>query len=49
MFGAAVPKVKVDTSKFAKIQSGWNKIKNDSKTVKKTIAPIVTEQDGINK
>jgi hypothetical protein len=49
MFAVAVPKVKVDTSKFGKIQGAWNNVKNNSKTVKKTIAPIVEQQDGVNK
>lgn len=49
MFAAAVPKVKVDSSKFGKIQGNWNNVKNNSKNVKKTIAPIVEQQDGINK
>ena len=49
MFGAAVPKVKVDSSKFGKIVTNWNNVKNNSKTSKKTIAPIVEQQDGVNK
>jgi hypothetical protein len=49
MFAAAVPKVKADSSKFGKIQTNWNKAKTDAKNVKKTIAPIVEQQDGINK
>jgi hypothetical protein len=49
MFAGAVPKVKVDSSKFGKIQTNWVKIKNEAKTVKKSIAPIVEQQDGINK
>jgi dynein heavy chain len=49
MFAAAVPKVKVDSSKFGKIQGNWNNVKNNSKNVKKTFAPIVEQQDGINK
>jgi len=49
MFAAAVPKVKVDGSKFGKIQTNWGKIKNDAKTVKKSIAPIVEQQDAVNK
>lgn len=49
MFGAAVPKVKVDSSKFGKIVTNWNNVKNNSKTSQKTIKPIVEQQDGINK
>lgn len=41
MFGAAVPKVKVDSSKFGKIVTNWNNVKNNAKGTKKTIAPIV--------
>jgi len=43
MFASAIPKVKVDTSKFGKIQGNWNNVKNNSKTVKKTIAPIIEQ------
>jgi|TARA_B110000285_G_C15005935_1_gene553861 hypothetical protein len=49
MFAAAVPKVKVDNSKFGKIVTNWNNVKNNAKTTKKTIAPIVEQQDTINK
>jgi hypothetical protein len=49
MFANAVPKVKVDASKFGKIQSNWTKVKNDAKNVKKSIAPIVEQQDSVNK
>jgi hypothetical protein len=49
MFSAAVPKVKVDSSKFGKIVTNWNNVKNNSKATKKTIAPIVEQQDGVNK
>lgn len=43
MFSAAVPKVKVDSSKFGKILTNWNNVKNNSKATKKTIAPIVEQ------
>jgi hypothetical protein len=49
MFDAAVPKVKVDKSKFGKIVTNWNNVKNNAKASKKTIAPIVEQQDAINK
>ena len=49
MFAAAVPKVKVDNSKFGKIVTNWNNVKNNAKASKKTIAPIVEQQDTINK
>jgi len=49
MFAAAVPKVKVDSSKFGKIVTNWNNVKNNAKGTKKTIAPIVEQQDAINK
>jgi len=49
MFAGILPKVKVDSSKFAKIQTNWSKAKIDAKNVKKTIAPIVEQQDGVNK
>jgi len=49
MFSAAVPKVKVDSSKFGKIVTNWNNVKSNSKATKKTIAPIVEQQDHINK
>jgi dynein heavy chain len=35
MFGAAVPKVKVDSSKFGKIVTNWNNVKNNSKNTQK--------------
>lgn len=49
MFAAAVPKVKIDNSKFGKIVTNWNNVKNNAKASKKTIAPIVEQQDTINK
>jgi dynein heavy chain len=49
MFAAAVPKVKVDSSKFGKIVTNWNNVKNNAKGTKKTIAPIVEQQDSVNK